>query len=86
MRTDRYKPDEDRQSSVSKAPSEVHSIASLTQDQTVRLYQRLWSGYTKFIRSQCNKDRLVDSLLFGCFFKRVEAKQDEAAEDKIGNN
>jgi hypothetical protein len=34
---------------------------------------RIWSGYTKFIRSQCNKDRLIDSIYFGSFFKRDTA-------------
>ena len=32
-------------------------------------YQRIWSAYTKFIRSQCNKDRVIDSLYFGAFYK-----------------
>ena len=32
-------------------------------------HQRIWSAYTKFIRSQCNKDRVIDSLYFGAFYK-----------------
>ena len=39
----------------------------------VKLCMRIWSGYTKFIRSQCNKDRLIDSVYFGSFFKRDTA-------------
>ena len=31
---------------------------------------RIWSGFTKFIRSQCNKDRIIDSLFFGTFYRK----------------
>lgn len=31
---------------------------------------RIWSGFTKFIRSQVNKDRIIDSLFFGTFYKK----------------
>ena len=31
---------------------------------------RIWSGFTKFIRSQCNKERIIDSLFFGTFYKK----------------
>ena len=39
-------------------------------EQSIKLCMRIWSGYTKFIRSQCNKDRLIDSIYFGSFFKK----------------
>jgi hypothetical protein len=39
----------------------------------VKLCMRIWSGYTKFIRSQCNKDRIIDSIYFGSFFKKDTA-------------
>jgi len=45
---------------------------------------RIWSGYTKFIRSQCNKDRVVDSIYFGTFFRKEageNAKTENADED-----
>lgn len=29
---------------------------------------KIWSGYTKYIRSQCNKNRIVDSIFFGKFY------------------
>jgi hypothetical protein len=32
----------------------------------------MWSAYTKYIRTQVNKDRLVDTLLFGHVFKKSE--------------
>ena len=35
---------------------------------------RIWSGYTKFIRSQCNKDRIIDSIYFGAFFRKESAE------------
>lgn len=34
----------------------------------VKLCMRIWSGYTKYIRSQCIKDRIIDSIYFGSFF------------------
>ena len=34
---------------------------------------RIWSGYTKFIRSQCNKDRIIDSIYFGSFLRKDTA-------------
>lgn len=39
----------------------------------VKLCMRIWSGYTKFIRSQCNKDRIIDSIYFGSFLKKDTA-------------
>lgn len=38
-------------------------------DKHIRMCLRIWSGFTKFIRSQCNKDRVVDSIYFGNFVK-----------------
>ena len=29
---------------------------------------RIWSGFSKFIKSQCNKDRVIDTLFFGSFY------------------
>ena len=46
---------------------------------------RIWSGFTKFLRAQCNKDRVIDSLYFGNYFRKEAAdpaKVDE--EDKKG--
>lgn len=45
----------------SESKTEYHS----TQ---VKLCMRIWSGFTKFIRSQCNKERIIDSIYFGSFF------------------
>ena len=43
---------------------------ALSNESSFKLCTRIWSGYTKFIRSQCNKDRLIDSIYFGTFFKK----------------
>lgn len=44
------------------------------QQQTqIKLCMRIWSGYTKFIRSQCNKERVIDSIYFGSFFQKDTA-------------
>ena len=40
------------------------------QEQAFKLCKIIWSGYTKFIRSQCNKARVIDSIYFGTFYKR----------------
>lgn len=56
------------------AASEALDTASRTGqtqvETSLKLCQRMWSAYTKYIRSQCNKDRLVDTLLYGFFFKK----------------
>ena len=35
------------------------------QKYTLKLYMRIWSGLTKYIRSQCSKGRAVDTAIFG---------------------
>lgn len=62
--------------------SETASKAGNREIETsIKLCQRIWSGYTKFIRSQCNKDRVIDSQFFGTFFKRDITRDDEADGD-----
>ena len=41
-------------------------------DIAVRQCRLIWSGYSKFIRSQCNKGKCIDSLHFGLFFKKEQ--------------
>ena len=31
---------------------------------------KIWSAFTKYIRSQCNKDRIVDTQCLGMFYKQ----------------
>ena len=55
--------------------SDERSMATYASNKTVegspvRMCYRVWSGYTKFIRQQCKKGRVVDSLLFGVFSKK----------------
>jgi hypothetical protein len=47
----------------------------MDNDQAHKFFTRIWSGYTKFIRSQCNKGRLMDSIYFGTFFKKENDNQ-----------
>ena len=35
----------------------------------LKLGMRIWSGLTKFIRSQCAKDRIIDSIYLGTYYK-----------------
>ncbi len=61
----------DRLSQVSKSFNEYYFPPTKGGGENIiKLYQRIWSGYTKFMRSQCNKDRLVDSLYFGSFYRK----------------
>ena len=48
----------------------VKSVGSYNQESAQKLCMRIWSGYTKFLRSQCNKNRVIDSLYFGSFLKK----------------
>lgn len=47
---------------------------------------RIWSGYTKFLRSQCNKDRVIDSLYFGTFFRKETGEADGNDEKGTAGN
>ena len=47
---------------------------------------RIWSGYTKFLRSQCNKDRVIDSLYFGSFFRKETGEVTEGDEKGTAGN
>ena len=49
---------------------ETASRAGQAQAETsLKLCQRIWTAYTKYIRAQAAKDRLVDSLFYGYFWK-----------------
>jgi hypothetical protein len=37
-------------------------------------YMKVWCGMTKFIKSQCLKDQIIDTRFFG-YFKRNPMKQ-----------
>lgn len=37
----------------------------------MKIYYKVWSGLSKFIRSQCSKGRCVDFPLIGRFMKRI---------------
>ena len=41
---------------------------SARKDQ-LKLALKIWTASSKFIKSQCNKGRIVDTLLFGTFAK-----------------
>lgn len=49
-------------------------------DNPLKLCMRIWSGYTKFLRSQCNKDRVIDSIYFGQFFRKDAVDQGDDQE------
>ena len=39
------------------------------QREQLRMVGKIWTALNKLIRSQCNKDRIIDSLYFGSFGK-----------------
>ena len=39
----------------------------------MKLYMRIWSGFTKLIRGQCMKERIIDSLYFGTYYQQGES-------------
>jgi hypothetical protein len=37
----------------------------------MKVYLKVWSGLTKYIKSQCSKGRCIDFPLVGRFMKRI---------------
>jgi hypothetical protein len=44
----------------------------------MKLAIKVWTAMAKFIRSQCNKGKIVDSINFGTFAKANTLKPDVA--------
>ena len=40
----------------------------------MKLFYKVWSGLTKYIKSQCSKGRCVDFPYVGRFMKRINAE------------
>jgi len=45
-------------------------VSGQNKDSAYRMCLRIWSAYTKYIRQQTKKDRLIDSIYFGCFYHK----------------
>ena len=45
----------------------------------LRMMAKIWTALNKLIRSQCNKDRIIDSLFFGSFGKTQVVTDDLTA-------
>ena len=45
----------------------------------LRVVAKIWTALNKLIRSQCNKDRIIDSLFFGSFGKTQVVLEDPMA-------
>jgi len=54
----------------------------MSKSDKLKMFLRIWSGYSKFIRSQCLKERVIDSLYFGCFYKNRDNKDKQDDEIK----
>lgn len=52
-------------------------VNSKKPDSVAKMVYRIWSGYTKFLRSQCNKDRVCDSNYFGSFARKPVDNQEQ---------
>ena len=49
------------------------------QREQLRTIARIWTALSKLIRSQCNKNRIIDSLYFGSFGKTSVCVGDSSA-------
>lgn len=47
----------------------------------IKLASKIWHASSKFIRSQCNKGRVCDSLFFGTFAKADSITKDANDQD-----
>ena len=60
-------------------PTTLESVdgAEITKPrEQMKLGIKIWTAMGKFIRSQCNKGRVIDSLNFGTFAKASTVKKD----------
>jgi hypothetical protein len=57
---------EKSEAAINDLSASNHKIERKSQ---VKLAMKLWLALGKFIRSQCNKDKVVDTLFFGTFAK-----------------
>ena len=46
---------------------------------------KIWSAFTKYIRSQCSKDRVVDTQCLGMFYKQGGLGGPAAGEPMASN-
>jgi len=44
-------------------------LSGHTKGDAMRMCMRIWSGFSKLLRSQCNKNRVIDTLFFGSFYR-----------------
>ena len=51
-----------------------------TRKDQLKLALKVWTASSKFIKSQCNKGRIVDTLLFGTFAKADSVDSSAAAD------
>ena len=68
------------QTGLRGAPAKGTSIT-----ENVKMCMKIWSAFTKYIRSQCNKDRIVDTQCLGMFYKQ-EGPDGPAAGEPVASN
>lgn len=71
------KQQENKHRSPGEAGGQIPVLDSKDLEQAkkeLKLYCKMWSAFTKFIRVQCNKDRTVDSSLFGIFYRTFQGE------------
>lgn len=67
-----YRKDYDQQSAYSGARRErplLGAKAGRGGTESLKACLRIWSGFSKFIRSQCSKGRIIDSQHLGTFYR-----------------
>jgi hypothetical protein len=62
---------------ISKKEGEKH-----VPDNSLKTCQRIWSGFTKFIRISCKRGNLCDSIYFGCYKFNAATEEYCYIEDK----
>ncbi len=57
-------------------PKDQDEAGKEARRELLRLFYKVWSGYSKYIRSQLGKGRPIDSLYFGKLGRLAEAEDD----------
>jgi hypothetical protein len=69
---------DDRKDLMSETMSVISKVSSFAapqsrfggqQNDKFRHCLKIWSGFTKYIKTQCDKNRIIDTLYFGTFYK-----------------
>lgn len=71
----------DTSSQLNGHQNDDKSVVTLTSvrsqaDHPAKVCQRIWSAYSKYIRQQCKRNKVVDSVYFGIYAKKETDSND----------